>query len=165
MLKLILASAALLSACAAVTAGGSSGGDGAEADPETPPAIVRGEPFRLHLGQERVLAESPGEAETAGRTTVRFVAVAGDSRCPRDVTCVWAGDAEIEIALRQKEGPAEGGGTEKEATVHLHTAGGARMPREAQALGLTLRLEALDPYPETSRRIEQEEYTATLVIP
>jgi hypothetical protein len=159
MLKLLLASAALLTACAAVTAGG----DGA--DPETPPAIARGEPFRLHVGQERVLAEPPGEIDAPGRTTVRFVAVAGDSRCPRDVTCVWAGDAEIEIALRREEGPTEGGGTEKEAAVHLHTAGGARMPREAQALGLTLRLEALDPYPETSRRIEQEEYTATLVIP
>lgn len=106
-----------------------------------------GEPFRLRVGER---------ARVAGDDlAVAFVEVAGDSRCPKNVNCFWAGDAEVVLQL------ARGG---EEATVRLHTHGGARYPQEASALGATLRLEELDPYPETEGKIAAEAYEATLVL-
>lgn len=150
MLKLLLLTTSLLAACAAITGGSgasSSEGEGAE----KPEPIVSGEPFHLRVGEER-----PVEGEDL---RLRFVAVVGDSRCPRDVTCVWEGNAEVEIALHRG---AEGTG--EQATVHLHTHGSEAMPREARALGHTLRLETLDPYPVSTRRIAPEEYVVTLLL-
>lgn len=109
--------------------------------------ITPGESFRLRMEEEAQLRDEG--------ITVRFAALIGDSRCPRDVTCFWAGDAEIEVLL------THGG---QEAALHLHTHGGPRYPRQAAASGFTLRLESLDPYPETSEPIEPRDYVATLVM-
>jgi len=44
---------------------------------------------------------APGQTATVSGTDTRitFKAVREDSRCPVDVTCVWAGDAKIEIVI------------------------------------------------------------------
>ncbi len=34
-----------------------------------------------------------------GRIKIKFLSVVEDSRCPRDATCVWAGNAKIRIAV------------------------------------------------------------------
>lgn len=121
--------------------------------PETPKAskpvrIVLGEPFQLAIGQEGRLKSED--------LVIRFEKVVADSRCPRDVTCVWEGDAEIQIrALR---------GESEQEILRLHTAGGEPYPREAEVFGHVLALEALDPWPETAGGIEPEEYLATLVL-
>lgn len=46
-------------------------------------------------------ALAPGQSATIKGTDTRitFTAVREDSRCPVDVTCVWAGDAKIEIVI------------------------------------------------------------------
>ncbi|MEM7356627.1 MAG: hypothetical protein AAF657_37775, partial [Acidobacteriota bacterium] len=85
---------------------------------------------------------------------VRFIRVVGDSRCPRGVTCIWEGNAEIELVLRHQS----------DATLHLHTQGSGRHHRQASAHGFTLRLEALDPYPAKPEPIAPEDYVATLVL-
>jgi hypothetical protein len=36
---------------------------------------------------------------------VSFARVAEDSRCPVDVTCVWAGNATVEVGIRMGMGP------------------------------------------------------------
>jgi hypothetical protein len=50
---------------------------------------------------------APGQTATVRGTDTRitFKEVREDSRCPIDVTCVWAGDAKIEIAI-DPNGPA-----------------------------------------------------------
>ena|SRR5688572_19623922 len=50
---------------------------------------------------------APGQTATVRGTATRitFKSVREDSRCPIDVTCVWAGDAKIEIAI-DPNGPA-----------------------------------------------------------
>ncbi len=111
------------------------------------PEITPGEPFRLGVGETAGL---PGED-----LTVRFTGVTGDSRCPSDVTCFWAGDAEVEVRLSRGE---------EEASVSLHTNGGTQHPREAQALGCTLRLEDVEPYPSSKAEIAPEDYVVTLEL-
>lgn len=120
-------------------ASGSTASDVEEITPDTP--------FRLGVGEEMRLASED--------LTVRFVAVVGDSRCPSDVTCFWAGDAEVEVRLTQ-------GG--EEISVSLHTHDDQKFPREAGAFECTLRLEDVEPYPSTQRKIAPEDYVATLML-
>ena len=50
---------------------------------------------------------APGQTATVRGTVTRitFKQVREDSRCPVDVTCVWAGDAKIEVVI-DPDGPA-----------------------------------------------------------
>ena len=34
-----------------------------------------------------------------GDTQIKFIQVISDSRCPQDVTCVWAGEATVEVEI------------------------------------------------------------------
>ena len=85
---------------------------------------------------------------------VTFVGVAADSRCPAGTTCVWEGDAAVDIRLQPDEGPAH--------LVRLHTSG--REPREAVAAGLRVVLDRLDPYPDATAPIAPDEYRLVLSI-
>ncbi len=109
--------------------------------------ITPGEPFRLMVGEALDL---PSED-----LTVRFVGVTGDSRCPSDAHCIWAGDAEVEVRLTRGE---------EETPVSLHTHGGDRFPREARAFGCTLRLEDVEPYPKSTEKIAPEDYVVTVKL-
>lgn len=53
-------------------------------DPET---------FNVRIGQHK--------ATTAGKITVKFIEVLEDSRCPPNVTCIWAGNAKVKISVRK----------------------------------------------------------------
>ena len=44
------------------------------------------------------------EATVAPRTQLRFVRVVNDSRCPKEVQCVWAGEVTIEFELKSPSG-------------------------------------------------------------
>src|SRR5688572_10927641 len=54
---------------------------------------VRGRSFTLKVGQQIFLKQE--------RLRIEFVAVPADSRCPVDVVCVWAGDAEVQLRVRR----------------------------------------------------------------
>jgi hypothetical protein len=49
-------------------------------------------PSQLAAGQSMVLA--------AEKLAVQFTGIATDSRCPTDVTCVWAGEVVARLAIR-----------------------------------------------------------------
>ena len=67
---------ATLAACTMVSATGGNGGR----------MIDDGQEFAMH----------PGEQVTLGdHSTLRYMRVANDSRCPPGVKCIWAGDAEV----------------------------------------------------------------------
>jgi hypothetical protein len=40
----------------------------------------------------------PGEFFSFGRNSLHFKEVISDSRCPKDVTCIWAGEAKILVS-------------------------------------------------------------------
>ena len=52
---------------------------------------------------------APGEtaAVKGADARITFKRVTDDSRCPVDVTCVWAGDAKIEITISRNGAPDE----------------------------------------------------------
>ena len=103
--------------------------------------------FNLRVGQEATVA---GE-----KLKVKFVSVANDSRCPKDVTCVWAGNAEVLIQ-------ADSNG--KTADLKLNTMGAANFPKEAKHLGYTIVLIKLSPQPSKDKGIKPGDYEATLLI-
>ena len=86
---------------------------------------------------------------------VRFAAVVGDSRCPSDVTCIWEGDAEIEVVVTRGD---------EQRSLALHTHGGAGYPSRAAAFGCALELQKLEPYPVSTREIAADDYVATLQL-
>ena len=110
--------------------------------------VPLGQEFKLKVGQETVVK---GED-----LALHFQAVTEDSRCPKSVQCVQAGQAKVAVVARRK-------GTDSPAlTLTLN-------PPQAQNQivyeGYTIQLKALNPYPETpDKKIEQKDYEATLVV-
>ena len=72
-------------------------------------AVGDGEAFAMASGESVALAD---------RSTLRYVRVTNDSRCPPDKQCVWAGDAEVVFEWTADAGQAE--------SFSLHTGRGDR---------------------------------------
>jgi hypothetical protein len=83
--------------------------------------------------------------------SLHFVAVAGDSRCPKDVVCIQGGDAIVKLQVKTS-------GDTRDA--ELHTAN----TQPVVSGDLTLELLQLMPYPFSGRTIQPEEYRATLKV-
>jgi hypothetical protein len=88
-----------------------------------------------------------------GAIRARLVMVENDSRCPIDVQCVTAGDAEAVLAIR-----AAGSDV---AQHRLHT---NREPRAVEVGGYRVRLDSLTPYPRSSVRIDPTSYRAYVTV-
>lgn len=81
---------------------------------------------------------------------VRFQAVLGDSRCPSDVVCIWAGEVKVELGLTLGDGPTVPAGLKVGETI---THG-----------GYTLALVEVDPYPVSTRPHVPEDYVVHLRV-
>ena len=114
-----------------------------------------GKPVRVRLGQEFNLRVGQQAAVEGESFSIRFTSVANDSRCPVEVTCVWAGNAEVLIE-------AEASGSR--ASLPLNTHGGAKFPKEGKHQQYSVGLVALDPQPRRDSGIKATDYVATLVI-
>lgn len=109
------------------------------------PAVPVGQDFVLEVGQA-VLVEAAGFGVT-------FVAVTEDSRCPADVTCVWAGNAVVELKVSMTDAP--------DTTVTLNT----DLEPKSMTIGQhALRLVALAPAPRSDAPIGPGDYAATLRV-
>lgn len=105
------------------------------------------------IGQEFDLAVGSTAEVGDGGLTIVFTAVRDDSRCPLDVVCVWAGNAEVLLAVSVGRAAAE--------TLTLHT---NLEPHAGLHGGYTVRLIALSPYPDSRRTIDADEYVARLRV-
>ena len=88
---------------------------------------------------------------------LRFVRVPADSRCPKNVECVWAGNAEVLIEVSN-------GGARGRRTLSLNTNAGQGRPGEATYGRYTVKLVSLSPYPSNTRKIRQGQYVAPLLV-
>ncbi len=97
-----------------------------------------------------------GESVTPPKSTtiVTLTEVSDDSRCPTNVTCVWAGDAAVTLRVQPAKGATE--------VVTLHT--GLANGQSATAAGLRLRLERLEPRPTFGKTLDRSAYVATIAI-
>ena len=109
---------------------------------------TRPDPF--DLGAEFTLA--PGQSAKARDEDVEvgFVEVTGDSRCPTDVTCVWAG--EVKVRLSARGGPD--GRVEHEV----------REGDSVVAAGYRIAVVGVKPLASSTRKIVPEEYRATFRV-
>lgn len=103
-------------------------------------------------GQEKIVLKAGAEVEAGGGVLVRFVEVLEDSRCPKGVDCVWAGNAKIRLTVRAGD---------ECATLQLNS---ALAPREAEWNGKSFSLVNLAPYPASGVEIEPSEYIATISV-
>ena len=103
----------------------------------------------VELGADVTLA--PGQAVSVKTTpiTVRFVAVTEDSRCPRDVTCIWAGEVKVALAILPSQAEPQVEILEGGSTV----AGVYRVT-----------LVRVEPLPTSTAKIAPQDYRATLKI-
>lgn len=107
-----------------------------------------GRPFELRVGQQLTLKGQ--------RLRIKFVAVVEDSRCPSDVTCIWAGNAAVrlDVSINPRDS--------KRLT--LNTGGTSSLPGEVQYRGYKLRLLRLDPSPSSKQKIAPGDYTVALLV-
>lgn len=115
-------------------------------------ALSEPPPLRLEPGRPVQLKPGESAATADGTLRVGFEAVTADSRCPKNVQCVRAGDATVRIWLQR-------GGAAREWR-ELHTSTGRT--REAPDPGL--RLLRLEPLPLAERVPDPRAYVATLEL-
>ena len=101
--------------------------------------------FKLKMGES---AKSKPEG-----LEVEFHSVAEDSRCPKGVTCMWAGNAKVLLKVKKNGG--------KPVDVELNTNSN---PKTANYLDYELRLKELKPYPESDVTIKPSDYEVTLTL-
>jgi hypothetical protein len=101
-----------------------------------------------------------GETITIENHLVKFVKVLEDSRCPKDVTCIWAGRArvQIEVGLEEDDSLIEElifgqvkQGESKDLTIFT--------TENKKVIGITLK-----PYPTTENSGSEKEYQLLVSI-
>jgi len=94
---------------------------------------------------------APGETapvKSAGMK-VRFVAVTEDSRCPRDTTCIWAGEVKVQIEI-----------------VRLTRVNSVEIPAGGNTVAGDYRVSVVrvEPQPTSTAPIAPQDYRATFKI-
>ncbi len=103
--------------------------------------------FTLKVGQTAVIKEE--------ELTIRFLTLIEDSRCPRRVQCVQAGQAQVSISIRQED--------RESLPFTLNTNPQLKQDRASFA-DYEIQLRALDPYPEEPVKPNPNDYQATLFV-
>ena len=107
-------------------------------------------PFTLGF-QEQAVWDDNSEVK------IQFDRVLGDSRCPIDAECVWAGRIEVEVSFTQD------GKTEKDVLL-LGDAGGSDYSDTATFGDFTVKLLQVKPLPKANVIIPEASYTLELRI-
>ena len=93
-----------------------------------------------------------GESIMVGELRLTFRSVEGDSRCPTDAVCVWAGDGEIALKIEQAG---------KAAVAALHT---TLEPKKTEWDGYTIALVSLAPERKANAPVSYADYRAEIVV-
>jgi hypothetical protein len=113
--------------------------------------VNMGESFSLALGDSARIGDSP--------LVVMFVAVTGDSRCARNVTCVWEGNARVKLSVvGPKGGNAAGAGLQVQ-DLELNTS--SRFERRVKLPGGFVEMRSLEPQPPVD---DPGKYVVTLYL-
>lgn len=94
----------------------------------------------------------PGELFSFENKSIQFKKVISDSRCPKDVTCIWAGEAKVLIAVM------ENGKEVEEKIISLKQTEGFSFGFSDSKNVYSLDALELYPYPTAKHKIEDSEY-------
>jgi hypothetical protein len=92
---------------------------------------------------------------TPDRVELGFRKVDGDSRCPRSVKCIWAGEAGVQLWLLRPSVPD---------SVFAKITLGPDTTTTVESLGYKITATKLDPYPEQPGPIPQSAYRVSLHV-
>jgi hypothetical protein len=125
-------------------------------NPTVPDDVPSASVMPLDAASDEVIDLRVGASAAVPGTssTVTFVRVISDARCPKGVQCIWEGDAVVELRVQPTAGDAK--------TITLHTSD--RFEQQASAGGVSVRLERLQPYPEREQPIAADSYVVTLRV-
>lgn len=101
--------------------------------------------FELKVGQEVIIKGEP--------LKVKFISVLEDSRCPKGVTCIQAGQARVALQLIPRNKKAE--------TVELST---TSTGQEIDSNGYQVKLVSLNPYPKMDSQVKPAEYVLNITV-
>jgi len=87
--------------------------------------------------------------------TLRMDSVLSDSRCPSNVVCIWAGNAEARFLFTVDS---------IQTDFILNTHGGSNFNTDTVISGYEIKLLKLSPYPEDPGEILQMEYHSEIII-
>ncbi len=118
------------------------------------PAIATaqfGQPVQIEVGSKALFASEQLEIS---------VLSVNDSRCPKDLNCYWAGEAKIELSLRQEK---------KDLGKHRLTLGAINpdylYPNSVKQIGAYyVRVLALEPYPDNRKPVQSKKRIVTLQV-
>mgnify|MGYP006896872537 CR=1 FL=1 len=101
-----------------------------------------------------------GEQLEFGDKSIRFKEVISDSRCPKDVTCVWAGEAKVLIQIFEK------GKLLNEKQVVINSTTLEKIPLQFSAGGGVYSITAfkLFPYPSIASKKNTIDYTLEMQV-
>ena len=94
-----------------------------------------------------------GEKVSVEGLKIDFEMVAEDSRCPVDVTCVWAGNAKVVLKVSKRGRRASG-----------FTLNTGLEPRHKLYYGYDVKLVSLNPHLKKGEKIKKGDYVARLVV-
>ena len=109
----------------------------------------------VRLNKEFTLKQGHRVTLKSTSLRIKFAAVENDSRCPSDVTCVWAGNAAVQVEL---------GTGRRSEILTLNTGKGGSLVSELEYKGYRVKLVSLSPYPRSDRKIAAKDYAATLLV-
>ncbi len=114
------------------------------------------------LGEEFVLRVGGTVTINSNGPTVELVEIVEDSRCPADVTCIWAGRALIKVIVSSPSDVLGFG------TVDMTLEAGAEAGQENRVVGkhaaYTLALLELAPQPISTVKLSSQDYLAKLEV-
>lgn len=104
-------------------------------------------------GTEQVITLAVGEQrDLPGGITLGLTAVPSDSRCPRNVTCIWAGSAAVTLSLKS-------GSSDTTATINTGVD-----PRQFTWRGWHVRLREVTPSPDAGASNPRDAYRVTVGV-
>lgn len=101
-----------------------------------------------------------GETLQLGEVSIVFKKVISDSRCPKNVTCVSAGEAEILVAISKNYKLIE----QKVLVFYAMDVANDKANIIYKSENITISGLRLFPYPETSMKIEKNDYCLELKL-
>lgn len=93
---------------------------------------------------------SVGNTSDFGETSVKFIKIISDSRCPENVTCIWPGEVKLLLGIFKN------GKLISEETIAIR-GGGGKISLLGEH-GIFLNNFSLSPYPDIKDPIQPEEY-------
>jgi hypothetical protein len=111
-----------------------------------PREVSLGSAFDLRVGDAVRIAGEP--------LTITFDRVTDDSRCPTNVTCVWAGDAIVHLRLDASRG--------RTGALDLHE--NVNLARDGAFESYRISLQRLEPPRQDGTQIAPDRYVVTLLV-